>query len=61
MCARVRSLAPSVEPAGLFVSKAFQRIASHREATEMIDPFTVVAMALGFAMVASFMLATIKQ
>ena len=27
----------------------------------MIDPFTVVAMALGFAMVASLMLATIKQ
>ena len=51
VCARVRSLAPSVEPGGAFL---FGR-------PQMIDPFTVIATALGFAMVASLMLATIER
>jgi hypothetical protein len=43
-------LARSVEPSGLFV-----------RGRTVIDPFTIVVAALGFAMVASLMLAAIEQ
>jgi hypothetical protein len=53
-------LAPSVEPAGLFVWRSFSGLRPIGR-LQMINPFTVVAMALGFAIVASLMLAAIEQ
>jgi hypothetical protein len=53
-------LAPSVEPAGLFVSELFGGLRPIGR-SQMIDPFTVVATAVGFVIVASLMLAAIEQ
>jgi hypothetical protein len=49
-------LAPSVEPAGFFVAET-----SLSRGLQLIDPFMVVAMAVGFAIVASLMLTAIEQ
>ena len=69
LCARVGFWAPSVEPAGLLFLKPLAHRVVPRKAhgfflmtwLHMINPFTVVAMALGFAMVASLMSAAIEQ